>query len=213
VVTYKQDGFDPQSIPVEVKPAKDHTVDAELKPATGSICGTVNGTTGPLGGVTIAAAGPGKAETKTVDAGDATTPPGSFWLTGLPTPGAYALTFTADGYEPQTIAITLQPGETKSALTVTLIPTGGGTPVTALAAPPTSDPVPTPTPTPTTGDASAAESHTPKGAEAPAPQPTKTTSPQRPAAPPSGSSHPPPRRNQPDPPPGRGWPLPGQLAR
>jgi Carboxypeptidase regulatory-like domain len=72
---------------------------------TGTISGTVTGTGGKsLGDVAVTVGGMAKAaSTETLTAGDV----GAYTISGLPTPGTYAVTFSLPGYTSQTLGVTL----------------------------------------------------------------------------------------------------------
>jgi hypothetical protein len=87
-------------------------LDVALHPGTGSISGMVLGPNGQgVGGVDVFVGG-----TSEIGAGATATPAattlttgdvGGFTINGLDAPGAYTLTFVADGFSPETIPVTL----------------------------------------------------------------------------------------------------------
>ena len=86
---------------------------------TGSISGTVSGAGGkPLGDVSVTVGGLAKpASTESLTAGDV----GAYTISGLPTPGSYAVTFALPGYVSQTLGVTLSSNGLATGLNVTLI--------------------------------------------------------------------------------------------
>jgi hypothetical protein len=89
----------------------------------GAISGRVTSPNGrPLGGVTVTVGGlPTQVEALTLTAGLV----GSYDLTGLPTPGTFALTFSLTGYISDTIAVTLGPRASAHGVDVSLRPALG----------------------------------------------------------------------------------------
>jgi hypothetical protein len=107
VVTFTRDGYSSQTIALDIAPGGTESVSATLVGGSGTVGGTVIDADGaPIGGVTVEVAGDdftGTGATLTTNgpAGVA----GSFTITGLPVPGDYTITFTADGYQPETYAV------------------------------------------------------------------------------------------------------------
>lgn len=93
-------------------------VNIVLRPATGSVSGTVKLPDGHgAGDVHVAVIGAaGQLSTSTYTAGTV----GGYRLAGLPTPGSYTLAFTLDGYATQTELITLTAEQPERALEITL---------------------------------------------------------------------------------------------
>jgi hypothetical protein len=89
-----------------------------LTASPGTISGLVEAGGQPLGGVTVTAKGSGTTVTTTTPT---TGPIGTYTLTGLPTPGTYAITFSAPGYGSTSIAEQLGPGQSQVGVDVTLV--------------------------------------------------------------------------------------------
>lgn len=96
-----------------------------LAAGPGQISGTVTDGSRKLGGVVVSTTVDGKpVVVGTPTLGDV----GTFIIPGLPTPGTYVVTFTADGFTPATEVVDLAAGESKPDLAVTM--TGGAGVVT-----------------------------------------------------------------------------------
>jgi len=88
-----------------------------LRRGDGAVLGRVMGPDGPLGGVTVTATdGTTFAETVSLTQDDV----GAFALRSLPTPSAYTLTFSKDGYTSASLQVGLGEAETRDGLQVTL---------------------------------------------------------------------------------------------
>ncbi len=101
VVSFARDGFSGQTIALDLAAGTARTgVDGMLVGGTGTITGLVVGPDGaPLGGVQIVATkGDFSAKTSTLTTGAA----GTYTLSGVPTPGNVAVTFSLDGYLSET---------------------------------------------------------------------------------------------------------------
>ncbi len=98
-------------------------LEVPLVGGTGSISGTVSGAgRKPLGAVSVTVGGLAKtASTETLTAGEV----GAYTISGLPTPGTYAVTFTLPGYVSQTLGVTLSSDGLATGLNVTLMPALG----------------------------------------------------------------------------------------
>ena len=107
-----------------------------LTSSPGTIAGTVTAAGIPLGGVTVTASG---SNTKLTTTTPTSGPVGTYTLTNLPTPGTYAITFSAPGYGSTSLAEQLGPGQSLSNINVALtggagdvagtVTTTGGTPI------------------------------------------------------------------------------------
>lgn len=109
-LTFSAPGFRSETIGVELTGRGSATgVDVSLVRSVGSISGTIRDASSgtPLAAVTIDA-------TEGVDvrtARSASSPPGRYTVTNLAA-GAWSLTFSLDGYWPQTVLVDLAPGQT-----------------------------------------------------------------------------------------------------
>jgi hypothetical protein len=101
VVTFSREGFSEQAIALDLGAGAARTgVDGVLTGGTGTLTGVVTGPDGsPLGGVAVVvSAGDFTAQTATLTTGS----PGSYTVSDVPTPGAYTVTFSLDGYLDET---------------------------------------------------------------------------------------------------------------
>ncbi len=89
-----------------------------LSAGTGAVGGLVTDESGsPLGGITVkVASGDDELTTATPTAG----PVGTFRLDDLPTPSTYLISFEAEGYGTEILAVDLGPGQSRSDLDVTM---------------------------------------------------------------------------------------------
>ena len=125
LLTFTKDGFGQQTVAVDLGPGEQRPrVDVNLVGGTGTIRGRVADPGGQgLGDVTIAVLGaPDSVATKSLTTRDA---PGTYLVTGLPTPGRYTLTFSLTGYTSQTVAVTLASSGSASGIDVILAPSLG----------------------------------------------------------------------------------------
>ena len=113
-----KEGFASSVQRVDVAAGEDRTgVRLALVQGDGSIAGTVSGFAGPVPGATVVATS-GQVVVETVSlTQDAV---GSFVLRGLPTPGAYTVVVSADGYAPATLNLTLTAAQTLTGVDVVL---------------------------------------------------------------------------------------------
>jgi hypothetical protein len=92
-------------------------IDLPLTTGDGTITGTVEGKSGPLGGASITAS---SGET-TVDTVSLTQDEvGTFELRGLPTPGTYTVTVSAEGHADATLSLSLAEGQNLAGVAVVL---------------------------------------------------------------------------------------------
>ncbi len=120
LLNFTKPGFGPRDVAVNLGPGQILTnLEVAMVGGTGSISGTVSGAGGkPLGDVSVTVGGLAKAaSTETLTAGDV----GAYTISGLPTPGTYAVTFTLPGYVSQTLGVTLSSNGLATGLNVTLI--------------------------------------------------------------------------------------------
>lgn len=108
VLTFELDGFSGQTIALDVLAGEDRTgITALLIGGLGSVAGVVRDESGiALGDVLVTLVGNDvSSTTTTLTTGDDGGGIGSYSLSGIPVPGIYTLTFTADGYVAETIEI------------------------------------------------------------------------------------------------------------
>ncbi|MDQ0372081.1 carboxypeptidase regulatory-like domain-containing protein [Cellulomonas humilata] len=103
---------------VDVAAGEDRSgIQLSLLTGDGSIAGSVSGAAGPVGGAAVvASAGQIVVETVTLTED----PVGSFTLRGLPTPGAYTVVVTAEGFAPATLSLSLTPAQELTGVSVLL---------------------------------------------------------------------------------------------
>ncbi len=122
-LNFALEGFDSQSF-VITPPDDGSPVEMEvvLEPASGGLSGSVVGPGGPLGNVDLVLTdGELTFNTTTASAGDV----GTWSLSGVSTPGTYTLTATLRGYGTEVLSITLEPGEQRSGVTISMVPDVG----------------------------------------------------------------------------------------
>ena len=115
VVTFSGPGYGTSSTIIDLGPGESRrSLDQTLSAGTGSVSGSVTGPGGqPLGGVTVTVGG----ATSTTGTDGTTTAPstttltagqvGYYGLNDLSAPGSYTLTFSLDGFESETVPVTL----------------------------------------------------------------------------------------------------------
>jgi hypothetical protein len=105
VLTFTRDGFSSQTIALDLGAGQARSgVEATLTGGTGTITGAVSGGSGaPLGDVTVTVAG-GEylATTATLTTSSPEAPVGSYRVANVPAPGVFAVTFTKEGFLPET---------------------------------------------------------------------------------------------------------------
>lgn len=113
-----KEGFASSVQRVDVAAGEDRTgVRLALLQGDGSITGTVSGFAGPVAGATVTATS-GQVVVETVSlTQDAV---GSFVLRGLPTPAAYTVVVSAEGFAPATLNLTLTQAQTLTGVDVVL---------------------------------------------------------------------------------------------
>ncbi len=122
-LTFELDGYSRETIAVALGPGESLAgLNVDLAGGTGIITGMVRAGGAPLGDVTVAVTGgPADVATTTLTA----EPVGTFRLTGLPTPAVYTLTFSAEGFLPQTISVDLRSARSAEGVNVVLAPAVG----------------------------------------------------------------------------------------
>jgi len=123
LIIFSADGFDQEAITLKLEPGAEITdADQQLRSGTGSLAGTVSGPAGPLGGVQVTVVGSGvDLDVQSLTAGNI----GAWNLGGLPTPGDYVVTFTRDGFQPRTLAVSLGDRESSDGINAVLTPNAG----------------------------------------------------------------------------------------
>jgi hypothetical protein len=105
-VTFTKDGYQSATRTVDLQAAQQLAgLDVTMAPTTGSITGTVRDASGPLGGVAVRITGPADLDMSTTSA--SVGPVGEYTFEALPSPGTFTLTFTKDGFVPQTLVKSL----------------------------------------------------------------------------------------------------------
>ena len=108
VLTFALDGFSGQTIALDLGAGEHRTgVDALLVSGTGTVTGMATDVDGqPLGGVKVTVTrGEFLADTATLTTSGPGAGVGSYTVTGLPTPGMFAVTFSAPGYVDETRSV------------------------------------------------------------------------------------------------------------
>lgn len=121
LLTFEVAGFGTQTIAVDLIAGQQREgVITTLLEGTGRIEGIVTGPDGRgLGGVLVSVTGADEPiTTTTLTAGSVV---GSYVLTGLPTPGRYAVTFSLDGYSAVTVGVTLADGGSEDSVSAQLV--------------------------------------------------------------------------------------------
>ncbi len=123
-LSFSAPGFEPASLQQRLGGGEVTVANAvRMTAGPGSIGGRVTAGGVPLGGVQITAmSGDQTRATATPTSGAI----GMYELADLPTPGTYVLSFTREGYGPQTIAIELGPGESRLGIDIDMVG-GSGT--------------------------------------------------------------------------------------
>jgi hypothetical protein len=112
-------GFDPQTVRVELTGGEEEVINTlNMAAGVGTMSGTVIGPDGALGGVEVLLSGGGQ-ELSVVTPTDGEI--GTWLFAELPTPATYLLTFTAEGFGTQTIAIDLAAGQTRDAVVISML--------------------------------------------------------------------------------------------
>jgi hypothetical protein len=123
VLTFELENYSSATLAVALVAGADNPgVIARLVGGSGSITGSaVDANGSPLGGVVVEVEGDGfVTETSTLTTSGADAPAGSFALSELPVPGDYTLTFSADGFQNESVAVTFSGAGTQSVGSVTM---------------------------------------------------------------------------------------------
>jgi len=121
VVSFSLAGYEGQTVAVDLAPGATLTLNGRLIGGTGEASGTVVGRDGtPIGGAKLVVAGGDfTAESASLTGDDATTS-GAWSVAGLPVPGAYTVTVSADGYLDETLSVVLDGTAPAEGIVVTL---------------------------------------------------------------------------------------------
>jgi hypothetical protein len=105
-ITFTRDGYATESRSISLGQGETASLDVSLRPAIGSISGTVNASTGgPLGGVGVTVTGgEDPVTTSTISQGASM---GTWSVDALVAPGSYTVTFAKPGYVSQTRLVTI----------------------------------------------------------------------------------------------------------
>lgn len=122
VLTFHLDGYADQTIALDLGPGEDRVVNAQILGGTGQASGIVVDSAGqPLGGAAVNAAhGAFTATTSTLTQSGPAGQPGTFSVTGLPTPATYTFTVVLPGYTSQTVRVDLASASSASGITITM---------------------------------------------------------------------------------------------
>jgi hypothetical protein len=121
-LTFSLAGYESQTIAVNLGSLGAVVVPTvTLEPATGTVTGSVSGSSGPLAGVAVSITNGTTISTTTTSS----SPAGGFTFAHL-APGAYSLTFTDTGESTATVTVVLTPGEVTKPIVVSLQPTQSG---------------------------------------------------------------------------------------
>ena len=122
VLTFHLDGYDDQTIALDLGPGEDRVINVQLLGGTGTIAGTATDTTGvPLGGAPVTVSrGEFAATTATLTDSGPTGQAGAFAVTGLPTPGSYTVTVSSPGFISQVVRVDLPSAGSATGIAVAL---------------------------------------------------------------------------------------------
>ncbi|MCU1373066.1 MAG: hypothetical protein JWO68_352, partial [Actinomycetia bacterium] len=119
-LTFSKAGFGERTYIVAVN---DETpavaLDVAMVPGNGALSGAISGPDGPLGGVAVTVTdGTATFRATTPTSGDV----GTWSVDGLSTPGTYLVSASLRGFGTESTSITLQSGDTKSGIDLTMVP-------------------------------------------------------------------------------------------
>jgi hypothetical protein len=124
VLTFTAVGHGTATRIVDLGAGENGVANVNLTAGTGSVSGTLLGPDGKgIGGATVTVGGTSSSAGTTAAPSTTTLTSGSvgaFTLSGLVAPGSYTLTFTIDGYRPETVPITLSADKALGAVTAQL---------------------------------------------------------------------------------------------
>jgi hypothetical protein len=117
-VSFSSPGYDTQSFVLTPRAdGEPIDLDVVMKPANGSLSGTVVGPSGPLGGAEIRITD-GTLEFVSTSASGS----GTWSLSGVSTPGVYTVTATLRGFATAVRQVRLAPGDTPTGITLQMVP-------------------------------------------------------------------------------------------
>lgn len=117
-VSFSRPGYDTQAFIVTPDGSgKPIDLPVELEPATGAVRGSITGPNGPLGNVQLVLSD-GQLVFNSASASSGTV--GAFEFTGVSTPGTYTLTATAPGLGTEVLQVTLDAGEQRGGVNITM---------------------------------------------------------------------------------------------
>jgi len=125
VVQFSAEGYALQTLAVDVGAGETvNEVNGTLIGSSGSLAGTVTTSDGtPIGSARVTVRGVDTVTTTaTLTSVAASGGPGSYRVSGLPVPGSYTVTVTADGFRPRTEAVTFVVASADTVLDVELVP-------------------------------------------------------------------------------------------
>lgn len=124
VLSFELDGYTGPTLALDLPAGGSESVAATMIGGSGTISGAAVATDGtPLGGVAVSVVGEGySASTTTLTSSGSGGAAGSFTLTDLPVPNDYTITFGADRYQAETLAISLSNAGEQALGTVALLP-------------------------------------------------------------------------------------------
>jgi hypothetical protein len=122
VLTFHLEGYDDQTIALDLGPGEDRVINVQLLGGTGTVAGLATDSTGlPLGGAPVTISrGEFSATTATLTDSGPAGQPGAFAVTGLPTPGSYTVTVSSPGYISQVVRVDLGSAGSATGLVVAL---------------------------------------------------------------------------------------------
>ncbi len=121
VVSFSLAGYEGQTVAVDIAPGATKEQNGQLIGGTGAASGTIVAADGtPIGGAKIMVSGGDfAAETASLTGDDAATT-GAWSVAGLPVPGAYTATVSADGYRDETVSVVLDGTAPTEGIVITL---------------------------------------------------------------------------------------------
>lgn len=121
ILTFELEGYTSQTLSLSLGAGSNRVENVTLAGGAGQLSGRAVDMAGnPLGGVAITVReGEFTATTATLS-DDSGTAAGTFAIRDLPTPGAYTVTFTLEGYESETVLVLLGDGQSQTGIDATM---------------------------------------------------------------------------------------------